>query len=116
MVLISDKPLVAGVLLFAEEPQAALPKRSAIKIYRYSFKEGSGERDSLVFDPITIEGHLYKLIEDSKNKVKKIVEGIKKLGPQGLENVVYPEEALQEIITNAVIHRDYSIPKDIHII
>lgn len=115
MVLISDKPSVAGVLLFAEEPQAALPKRSAIKIYRYSSKKDSGERDSLVFDPITIEGHIYKLIEDSRNKVKEIVEGIQKLGPQGLENVVYPEEALQEIITNAVIHRDYSIPKDIHV-
>lgn len=115
MVLVSDKPSAAGVLLFSEEPQAALPKRSAIKIYRYSSKEDSGERDSLVFDPITIEGHLYKLIEDSRNKVKEIVESIKKLGPQGLEEVVYPEEALQEIITNAVIHRDYSIPKDIHI-
>ena len=44
-----------------------------------------------------------------------IVEGIKKLGSKGLEDVEYPEDALQEIITNAVIHRDYSIPKDIHI-
>ena len=29
--------------------------------------------------------------------------------------VEYPEETLHEIITNAVLHRDYSIPDDIHI-
>lgn len=115
LVLIEDKPTVAGVLLFAEEPQAILPKRSAVKLYRYHTAEDEGERDTLAFDPITIEGHIYDLINDAKNKVKEIVEGIQKLGTDGLENIEYPEEALQEIITNAVIHRDYSIPKDIHI-
>ena len=35
--------------------------------------------------------------------------------PQGLVPVEYPEETLHEIITNAVLHRDYSIPDDIHI-
>jgi len=30
-----NKPTVAGLVLFAEEPQAALPKRSGIKVYRY---------------------------------------------------------------------------------
>lgn len=115
LVLIDGKPTVAGALLFAEAPQAILPKRSAIKIYRYHTANDEGERDTLAFDPITIEGHIYALIETAVHKVKEIVESIQKLGPEGLENVLYPEEALQEIITNAVIHRDYSIPKDIHI-
>ena len=115
MLLVEDKPVLAGVLLYAEEPQAALPKRSAVKIYRYHTSDDAGERDTLAFDPVTIEGHIYKLIEDSKNKVKEIIEGIQKLGASGLETIEYPEEALQEIITNAVIHRDYSLPKDIHI-
>lgn len=39
---------------------------------------------------------------------------ILKLG-KGLEMVQYPEETLHEIITNAVLHRDYSIPTDIQI-
>ena len=115
LVLIDGKPTVAGSLLFAEEPQAILPKRSAIKLYRYHTADFEGERDTLAFDPITIEGNIYALIRDAKNKVKEIVEGIQKLGIEGLEKIEYPEEALQEIITNAVIHRDYSIPKDIHI-
>jgi ATP-dependent DNA helicase RecG len=113
LVLIDGKPTVAGVLLFAEEPQAILPKRSAIKVYRYHTANEDGERDTLAFDPITIEGHIYILIESAKNKVKEIVEQLQKLGPDGLENVLYPEEALQEIITNAVIHRDYSIPSSL---
>ena len=33
----------------------------------------------------------------------------------GLISIEYPEETLHEIITNAVLHRDYSIPDDIHI-
>lgn len=33
----------------------------------------------------------------------------------GLESIEYPEETLHEIITNAVLHRDYSIAADIQI-
>jgi ATP-dependent DNA helicase RecG len=45
------KPTVAGLMLFADEPQAALPKRSAIKLFRYMTKESEGNRESLAFDP-----------------------------------------------------------------
>src|SRR5690606_8478374 len=110
--LIRDaRPTVAGVMLFADEPQAVLPKRSAIKIFRYKTKE-EGERDALVFDPITIDGPLVELIYAAVDKAKEIIEGIEKLGPSGLVKVIYPEEALHEIITNAVLHRDYSIAAD----
>ncbi len=34
-VVVNDRPTVAGVLLFSDEPQALLPKRSGIKVYRY---------------------------------------------------------------------------------
>jgi ATP-dependent DNA helicase RecG len=43
------------------------------------------------------------------------VEGVKLLGPAGLQRVTYPEVTLHEIITNAVLHRDYSIADDIHV-
>lgn len=108
------RPTVAGVLLYSDLPQAVLPKRSAIKILRYQTKE-AGERDFLVFDPLTVEGPLYSLIYDAVEKCKQIVEGIKKLGPDGLEPVVYPQEALHEVLTNAVLHRDYSIPADVQV-
>ncbi len=49
------KPTVAAVLLFAEEPQAALPKRSGIKLYRYA-TSAARSRDTLVGVPTSIEG------------------------------------------------------------
>jgi ATP-dependent DNA helicase RecG len=113
--LVSNKRgTVAGVLLFADEPQAILPKRSAVKIFRYKTK-AQGERDTLVFDPITIEGPAYELIYSSVDRCTEIVETIQKLGPNGLESVKYPPEALHEVITNAVLHRDYSIAADVQV-
>lgn len=112
----SSKPTVAGVLLFAEEPQAALPKQSGIKIYRYKTRDKEGTRQTLAFDPITIEGDIYRQIERAVSKSVEIVEGIKYLGEKGLERIKYPVEAIHEIITNAVLHRDYSKKSDIQII
>ena len=110
-VIVNGRVTVAGALLFADEPQAILPKRSAVKIFRYNTK-AEGERDTLAFDPLTIEGSLYDVIYAAVEKSKEIVESIKKLGATGMESVSYPQEALHEIITNAVLHRDYSIAAD----
>jgi len=109
------RPTVAGLLLYSDEPQAALPKRSAIKIFRYRTREDEGSRDTLAFDPITVEGPIYNLIVTSVQVTKKIVESIQRLGVTGLESIVYPDETLHEIVTNAVLHRDYSIQADIQI-
>ena len=111
----SGKPVVAAVLLFADEPQAALPKRSAVKLYRYGTNDDIGTRETLKGDPETVEGSLYDLITSSVTRTVAMVEGINKLGPKGLEPVKYPRETLHEIVTNAVLHRDYSIAADIQI-
>lgn len=110
-----ERPIVAAVLLFAEEPQAILPKRCAIKLLRYKTTERLGSRDTLAFNPVTIEGCLYEQIVDAVTKTVSIVENVQVLGPSGLENIRYPHETLHEIITNAVLHRDYSIASDIQI-
>jgi ATP-dependent DNA helicase RecG len=110
-----NKPTVAGLLLFSESPQSDLPKRCGIKIYRYRTKEAEGSRDTLAFTPLTVEGHLYAQIKDTVAKTSTVIEEIKRLGDESLEDIQYPSEALHEIITNAVLHRDYSIADDIHI-
>ena len=115
MFLIGDRPSVAGVLLFAEEPQAALPKRCGIKVYQYKTSETEGMRDELAFDPKTVEGCLYDQIKAAVKLTTEIIESIPKLGDDALEKITYPNETLHEIITNAVIHRDYSVPDDVHI-
>jgi ATP-dependent DNA helicase RecG len=111
----SGKPLVAAVLLFSDEPQAVLSKHSAIKLFRYGTTDDIGTRDTLRGDPETIEGPLYDLIRSAEGRTVLMVEGIKKLGPKGFEPVTYPRETLHEIVTNAVLHRDYSIAADIQI-
>jgi ATP-dependent DNA helicase RecG len=111
----NGRPTVAGVMLFHDEPQSALPKRSAIKIYRYKTRNDEGARDQLAEDPITVEGCAYDLIYAAVARTKEIIQGIRKLTDKGLEQVLYPDETLHEIITNAVLHRDYSLASDIHI-
>ncbi len=106
------KPTVAAVLLFADEPQAALPKRSGVKLYRYK-TTGAPTRETLAGDPASIEGPVYNLIRQAVKQTKAMVEGIQKLGPKGLEPVKYPDETLHEIVANAVLHRDYSIVADV---
>jgi ATP-dependent DNA helicase RecG len=113
--IIDDSPTVCGVLLFSEEPQALLPKRTAIKIFRYKTIENEPSRDHLAFDPITIEGWAYKLVYDAVAKTQEVVEEIKKLGDASLKDVQYPAETLHEIITNAVLHRDYGIATDVQV-
>ena len=110
-----ERPTVAGVLLFADEPQAILPKRCGIKVYRYKTKEAVGFREVMVFTPKTVEGCLYNQIRDAVTLTREETEKIPKMGAEGLEAIRYPPETLHEIITNAVIHRDYNLADDVHI-
>lgn len=113
--LSKEMPTVGGTLLFCDEPQAALAKQSGIKIYRYKTKEKEGKREQLDFDPLTIEGPVYHQIYSAVNKTTEIIQAVEILTDTGLEKAMYPNEAIHEIITNSVLHRDYSIAKDIHI-
>jgi ATP-dependent DNA helicase RecG len=115
LLIINGKPTVAGIVLFAEEPQAVLPKRTGIKVYRYKTKALDGTRDTLDGDPLSIEGYAYVQIRDAVKTAAEIIESVRINTPSGLESVKYPITALHEIITNAVLHRDYSIADDIHI-
>jgi ATP-dependent DNA helicase RecG len=109
------RPTVAGVLLFAEEPQAILPKHCGIKVYRYRTREAEGFREAMEFTPITVEGCLCNQIKEAVRLTTEITERSLKLGETSFQKCKYPNETLHEIITNAVIHRDYSIADDVHI-
>ena len=112
--ILESKPTVCGILLFSDEPQIDLPK-SNIKIYRYKSNAEFGTRETLAANPITIEGCAYRQIYAAVEKTKIMTEDIPLLGSAGLEKIEYPTEAVHEIVTNAVIHRDYSINDDVHI-
>jgi ATP-dependent DNA helicase RecG len=106
---------VCGILLFCDEPAVFLPKRSSVKIMRYRTKDDDIGREFLDGIPQTIEGDAYNLIYNSVAATKKVIEGINRLGEEGLEAIEYPEDALHEVITNAILHRDYSIAADVQI-
>lgn len=113
--VVDGRPTVCGVLLFAEQPQALMPKRCGVKIYRYKTSEAQGSRDTLAFLPITIEGAVLTQIRRAVEETIRTVQQAKTLGSIGLEAIEYPAEAIHEIVTNALIHRDYSHADDVHI-
>lgn len=112
--IVDDRPTVAGCLLFTDEPQVYLPK-AAVKIYRYGSTADEGTRETLAFDPIPIEGNLYRQIADAVEKTVELTEMVPKMTGSGLVGIAYPREALHEVITNALLHRDYAHIDDVHI-
>lgn len=108
-------PKIAGLLLFNDNPVSLLPRKCGIKITRYDTAEVVPEREHLK-EQYNIEGSLYVQINEASNKITEIMSNIKIWTPTGLENVKYPNETIWEILVNAVIHRDYSISDDIHIL
>lgn len=106
----------AAVLLFADEPQAMLPHRCGIRILRYHSDEYKENRDDFSEEAsILLEGPLYKLIPKAVQTIRQILSEGEIIGPQGASPVDYPQTALHELITNAVLHRDYSIAADMQI-
>ena len=111
--IVDDSLTVAGALLFSDEPQPLLPK-AAIKIYRYQTSD-QASRESLEGQPETVEGNAYDQIRDAVGRVVEIVESIPVMRDSGFEAIRYPNTAIHEIVTNAVIHRDYSLNDDTHV-
>src|SRR5207302_233188 len=99
--VVGEHPTVAGVLLFSDEPQAVLPK-AAVKLYRYGTSADEGTRETLMFDPIAIEGSLYEQIAAAVAKTVELTEQIQKMTDRGLVGIRYPHEALHEVIVNAL--------------
>jgi ATP-dependent DNA helicase RecG len=107
--------LTAGVLLFDDTPQASLPTKCAIKVTRLETADEEYKREYLKGTPQTIEGPLQVVIERAKETVLHVMAGVTyKVGGR-YEVLRYPPVAIHEIITNAVLHRDYGIKDDIHV-
>jgi ATP-dependent DNA helicase RecG len=111
------RPTRAAVLLFAEEPGGLLDSKCAIRIFHY--KGDAIERTAttnLVRTPRTVGGPLIAQIAEARKVVlDELASGVQ-VGPLGFEIAQrYPVRVIQEAITNAVIHRDYRLPADIHV-
>lgn len=109
------KPNVACVLMFDDEPQATLNTRCAIKIYRLLTTNDNYKREQLKEPPQTINGTIEKQIRKSILAVTELLNDTSTINGGNLLKVLYPSKVIQEILVNAVIHRDYSLNDDIHI-
>ena len=108
----------AGVMVFGKNPSVLLKTKVGVRISHYhgTSIEYSGE-PNLVRRPFTIEGPASVQIKDTLGYFKDVVRDAppKLVGASFTSSLMIPEWAFQEAITNAVIHRNYSIPNDIQV-
>lgn len=104
---------VAGVLLFAADPQQYLPN-AHVRVLRYRGTErGTGARQQLV-DDVRCEGPIPHLLARATETVRRLQPTRRALGASGRFEPVglVPEDAWLEGLVNAVVHRSYSIGGD----
>lgn len=115
------RPLRAAVLLFADHPGALLVAtgtRADVRVFHYKGTQiEAGAVPNLKKQPKTLSGSLYRLIEEAHEYVlDELAEGLT-LARSGFQTVHrYPARVVKEAITNAVIHRDYRLNRDIRIL
>ena len=110
-------PTKAAILLFADDPSGILAGKATIRIFHYSgLKIEHGPVPNLLKTPKTITGPLVRQISDAYEYVlNEIATGLT-LASSGFETAHrYPTRVIKEALTNAVIHRDYHINRDIHV-
>jgi len=105
----------AAILLFDDEPQAALSTRSGVKIARYQTSGAKYDRSLLVGTPHSVEGPTDLLIRASVAKIEGIMNSSYFRIKGRYKQVTYPPAAIHEIVANAVLHRDYSLKDDVHV-
>lgn len=107
--------LVAGVLALDDVPQAGLSTKCGVKISRIESSADEYRRDDLAWDPETIEGPVAVQIQRAVGRVTEIMESATFKADGQYKALRYPREAIHEIVTNAILHRDYSIKDDTHV-
>ncbi|MCD6483826.1 MAG: putative DNA binding domain-containing protein [Candidatus Odinarchaeota archaeon] len=104
---VDEKPKICAILLFSDNPQKYLPW-AVIKVGMFSGSDLIYEKE--------ISGSLFEQVELAYSNVVSLIK--KRVSINGLkrkEIYEYPLSAIREAITNAVVHRDYSIRTPIYI-
>lgn len=114
------KPVRAAVLLFADHPGALLAStgtRADVRVFHYAGTTArSAEVPNLKKVPKTLTGPLFRLIEVAHSYVLNELAGGLTMASSGFRTLHrYPERVIKEAITNALIHRDYRMNRDVQI-
>lgn len=109
-------PTRAAVLLFAKYPTNLMDTKCTIRVYKYQgVIEQFKDVPNLIGEPKTIDGPITKLISDAHEYVLGLLESGIEIHSGFITKYKIPERAVREAITNAVIHRDYYLKRDIEI-
>ena len=110
------KPTRAAVLLFAEYPTNLMDTKCAVRVMQYTGRlEVYKEAPNMVGVPQTVEGPLVELIKKTHEYVLTILRTGIEIHSGFITKYQIPERTIKEAITNAIIHRDYHIKRDIEI-
>ena len=105
---------MAGVLLFADLPQAILPRKCGVRISRYETREDDPEREHLK-DSYYVEGPAYRLIHRLCLPALRLFSTNRHREQTSGQLPCSCPEAIWEVFVNAIIHRDYSVSDDVHV-
>ena len=100
----------AAILLFGKNPQLYFP-RARVRFIRYEGTEEKFGAEMNVIKDVIFEGNILKMINDSIAYLDTQIKEKTYLGQDGkfVTEEEYPKFVRQEIVVNAVTHRDYSI-------
>lgn len=100
----------AAILLFGKNPQLYFP-RARVRFIRYEGIEEKFGTEMNVIKDVIFEGNILKMINDSIAFLDTQIKEKTYLGKDGkfVTEEEYPKFVRQEIVVNAVTHRDYSI-------
>lgn len=105
----------AAVFLFDDNPSIALKRKCGITITHYfGTRRVASANPNFRRPPFTLESALLKQIEEAYKYISENALPIKLEGAT-FKRLKIPDFVVQEAITNAVIHRDYSIQDNIHV-
>ncbi len=109
-------PTRAAILLFTKYPTNLMDTKCAIRVYKYKgvIEQFKG-LPNLVGEPKTIDGPIIKVISDTHEYVLSLLESGIQMHSGFVTKYRIPERAVREVITNAVLHRDYHLKRDIEI-
>lgn len=110
------KPTRAAVLLFAEYPNDLMDTKCTVRVFQYEGNiETISETLNLTGTPKTIDGPVIDQINNANDFIlNQLREGIR-VSSGFITKYAIPSRAIQEAVTNAVIHRDYHTKRDIEV-
>lgn len=109
-------PTRAAVLLFAEYPSDLMDTKAAVRVFQYPGTiETIGETPNYIGTPKTIGGSVALQIKATHEYVLTLLRSGLRIPSGFVTQYQIPERAIKESITNAIIHRDYHLKRDIEI-